>query len=134
MCAARKKDIEWQAMKEWILFCAKKRFYSLEKLFLTGERDENIYGIVTDKGILCGKKLIYEKNETEEHYLSRLNFSHYPVNFYGLLSGKEWITKDSFPISEEDSDYSHNIWQKTLEDYIDSLSDDTVLIGVDCHM
>ena len=110
-CAARKKDIEWQAMAGWRLSCAKKQFHSLEKLFLTGEREDGIHRIITDKGILYGKKLIYEKNETEEQYLSRLNFSHYPVNFYGLLSGKEWITKDSFPIAGESSDHSRNTWE-----------------------
>lgn len=137
VCAARKKDIEWQAINDWHLLNAKKRFRSLEKLFLTDERDEDIRGIVTEDGILYGNKLIYEKGETEEHYLTRMKLNEtpkYPIVFYAFLSENGWQTQNDIVISDNSTDYNPDSWQETLESYIDSLSDDTVLIGVDCHM
>ena len=71
MCAARKKDIDWQAIKDWHLKRAISRFESLEKLFLTGERDENIRGEVTEEGIMFYNHLLYSKGETAEEYLKR---------------------------------------------------------------
>lgn len=136
-CAARKKDIEWQAINDWHLLNAKKRFHSLEKLFLTGERDKDILGIVTEDGILYGKKLIYEKGETEEQYLTRLKLNEtrrYPIIFYAFLTEDGWQTQNDIVISDNSGDYNPDNWQETLDQYIDSLSDDTVLIGVDCHM
>ena len=52
VCAARKKDIVWQAMRDWRILGARKHFQSLEKLSLTGERDKDIYGMVTEEGIV----------------------------------------------------------------------------------
>lgn len=37
-------------------------------------------------------------------------------------------------VTESGNETIKNNWQQTLEDYLDSLADDTVLIGVDCHM
>ncbi len=136
-CAARKKDIEWQAINDWHLLNVKKRFRSLEKLFITGERDKNTYGIVTEEGILYGKKLIYVKGETEEQYLTRQNLNElkrYPIIFYAFLGENGWQTQNDIVISDNSDDYNPDNWQETLEQYIDSLSDDTVLIGIDCHM
>ena len=136
-CAARKKDIEWKAINDWHLLNARKHFRSLEKLFLTGERDKNTYGIVTEDGILYGKKLIYVKGETEEQYLTRQNLNElkrYPIIFYAFLGENGWQTQNDIVISDNSDDYNPDNWQETLEQYIDSLSDNTVLIGVDCHM
>lgn len=135
-CAARKKDIEWQAITNWHLLNVRKHFCSLEKLFLTGERDKDILGIVTEDGILYDKKLIYEKGETEEQYLTRRNLNEvrrYPIIFYAFLGENGSQTQDDI-VSCNTTDYNSNNWQVTLEQYIDSLSDDTVLIGIDCHM
>ena len=137
VCAARKKDIEWQMINNWYLLNAKNRFCSLEKLFLTGERDEHIYGTVTEDGIEFLNKLIYVKGETLGSYLSRLRFdetARYPVPFYGFLSEDGWQTQNDFVISDNNITNNQETLQKTLEQYIDSLSDDTVLIGIDCHM
>lgn len=136
VCAARKKDIEWQAVRDWHLQQAKNRFRSLEKLFLTGERDKDIYGITTADGIYLNGRLLYQKGDSEKEYLSRHGYDdipRYPAYFYAFLGENGWQSVDDI-VTESGNETIKNNWQQTLEDYLDSLADDTVLIGVDCHM
>lgn len=63
----QKKDIEWQAVRDWHLQQAKNRFRSLEKLFLTGERDKDIYGITTADGIYLNGRLLYQKGTVKRN-------------------------------------------------------------------
>ena len=138
VCAARKKDIEWQAANDWRLLKAKERFKSLEKLFTTGERDDGIRGVVTNDGILYLGDLIYQKGDCEESYLTRHGFQEiqrYPVSFYSYLNETDFQMQDSFTQSEaSDGTCAQKNWQDTLQEYIDSLPDDEVLVGIDCHL
>lgn len=138
VCAARKKDIEWQAAKDWTLMKAKKRFKSLEKLFTTGDRDDDMPGVVTKDGILYQGELIYQKGDCEESFLTRLGLHeirHYPVCFYAYLNETDFQMQDSFTQSEAcDGTCAQKNWQDTLQEYIDSLPDDEVLVGIDCHL
>ena len=96
VCAARKKDIEWQAIRDWQLLQTKK-----------------------------------QKNGSKEQTLSRIECNdpaRYPVTFYGFLSDGMWYTQDDITLN------SNTSWQNTQGDYIDALTDDTVLVGVDCHI
>lgn len=115
----------------------KAAFKSLEKLFATGQRDRDIYGTVTEDGILHLGELIYRKGECAESYLARrglLDDRRYPVCFYGYLDESGCRTEDaSIPRSPRDRAESQKKWQDTLQDYIGSLSDDDVLVGIDCH-
>ena len=94
--------------------------------------------MVTDIGISLNGSLLYSKGETVEEYLKRNNLictSRYPVYSYGFLTEDGWHTKDD--IIFDQAKYIENtatLWKERLDNYIDSLSDDTVLIGVDCHM
>lgn len=125
------------SINDWILLKAKERFKSLEKLFATGQRDRDIYGTVTEDGILHLGELIYRKGECAESYLARrglLDDWRYPVCFYGYLDESGCRTEDaSIPGSPRDRAESQKKWQDTLQDYIGSLSDDDVLVGIDCH-
>jgi len=101
VCAARKKDIEWQAMRDWRILGARKHFQSLEKLSLTGERDKDIYGMVTEEGIVNCGRLIYEKGETEEHFLAHHKFNglkRYPICFTHFFQTAVGIPNTTFPI------------------------------------
>ena len=114
----------------------KNRFRSLEKLFLTGERDKDIYGITTADGIYLNGRLLYQKGDSEKEYLSRHGYDdipRYPAYFYAFLGENGWQSVDDI-VTESGNETIKNNWQQTLEDYLDSLADDTVLIGVDCHM
>jgi len=136
VCAARKRDIEWKVMADWHVFNAKKHFHSLEKLFLTGERDDNIRGTVTDNGIAYHGELIYKKDETEEQYLMRSDINknyHYPLSVYAFLGDNGLNTQNDLDIPNTDTDNTKDYWQAALESHIDSLPDDIVLIGIDCH-
>ena len=118
-------------MRDWRILGARKHFQSLEKLFLTGERDKDIYGMVTEEGIVNCGRLIYEKGETEEHFLAHHKFNElkrYPICFYAFLSDGCWNTQ--YDLSDSNN---NDPWDDTQGNYIDSLSDDTVLIGVDLH-
>ncbi|MCM1188558.1 MAG: hypothetical protein NC541_04585 [bacterium] len=135
--AARKKDIEWQVLSDWMLMEAKEHFKSLKKLFATGQRDKDIYGEVTEDGILYRGELIYQKDECEESHLMRrglLDDRRYPVCFYGYLDDAGCQTEHSFRshIPSDGAD-SQKKWLDIVHDYIDSLSDDDVLVGIDCH-
>ena len=136
-CAARKKDIEWQALYDWKLLKAKERFKSLEKLFTTGQRDKDIYGTVTEDGILYLEELVYRKEECEESYLARHGFldgRRYPVCCYAYLDDTGYQAEYNFkPDNPDDRAGSQKKWQDALQNYIDSLSDDDVLVGIDCH-
>ena len=136
-CAARKKDIEWQALYDWKLLKAKERFKSLEKLFTTGQRDKDIYGEVTEDGILYLEELVYRKEECEESYLARhglLDGRRYPVCCYAYLDDTGCQAEYNFkPDNPDDRAGSQKKWQDALQNYIDSLSDDDVLVGIDCH-
>lgn len=136
-CAARKKDIEWQALNDWMLLEAKGHFKGLEKLFTTGQRDKGIYGEVTEDGILYQGELVYQKEECEESYLARrglLDDRRYPVCFYGYLNDAGCQTEHSFRSHiPSDGAEPQKKWLDIVHDYIDSLSDDDVLVGIDCH-
>lgn len=96
VCAARKKDIEWQAIRDWQLLQTKT-----------------------------------QKEETKGQCLSLIGCNNpvrYPITFYGFLSDGMWHTQDDIPLNP------NNSWQNTQDDYIDALTDDTILIGVDCHI
>lgn len=137
VCAARKKDIDWQAIKDWHMGHAISRFEKLERLFLTGECDEDIRGNITEDGIILHDRLLYSKGETLEEYLKRNNqirSARYPVYAYGFLSEEGWKTMDEIVIGQEKMPDDNTFWETQLDDFIDSLADDTVLIGIDCHM
>lgn len=101
VCAARKKDIEWQAMRDWRILGARKHFQSLEKLFLTGERDKDIYGMVTEEGIVNCGRLIYEKEKRKNTSLltiSSMNSNAIPSVFTHFFQTAVGIPNTTFPI------------------------------------
>lgn len=135
--AARKKDIEWQVIKEWHLQKQKEHFKNLETLFMTGERAKDLSGSVTEDGILFCGKLIYKKGEDEESYLSRLGYDpsiRYPVFFYGYLNEDGLQTKESLISTDKDNHDFEKEWNQIVDHYLDSLAEDTVLVGIDYHL
>ena len=123
-------------MSDWHINNAQKHFHSLEKLFLTGERDDNIRGLVTNAGIEYDRELIYKKDETEEQYLERSNLfknCRYTISFYAFLGENGLQTPDDLDIPDTDPDNRRDFWLSAIERHIESLPDDIVLIGIDCH-
>ncbi len=138
ICAARKKDIEWQVMYDWELEQAKQRYARLVHAFETGILPKRVPSRITGEGIMIYGELVYYKGETENEYLERyinLKRKKYPFNVYAFLMEGDWTTADRFIPDGENSGIEDNPeWEDDLEQFIDELDDETVLVIVDCHM
>ncbi len=136
VCAARKKDIEWQVMREWKLRRAVKGFYSFKRIFDSDRKSKYIPFKITDDGLFYYGFMYYKKDETLIEYLERheiMQTYKYPPLFYGYLGDDGYHYKDEMRIDDKNAS-AEELWDKKMSEYIDSLSDDTVLVGVDCHI
>ena len=136
VCAARKKDIQWKVMFERSKENAVKNFRALEKGFAEGKIPEGWYGNITENGISGFMEMLYVKGETVQQYLARhriIRKYKYPSFPYGYLDDQgEYHSEDSMPSRDEKK--AKRMWHKKVNRFIDALSDDTVLVGVDCHI
>ena len=135
--AARKKDIEWDTMKQWYIEQAKKRFTALESMFVAGIMEPEKYMEVKDGCVYHFLDLIYKIGETEEEYLNRVGVTDdrkYPVSFCDLINEDDWITQGNEYFSPEHEDEPAVTWDDTIQQFIDDLDDDDVLVSVDYHM
>lgn len=137
-CAARKKDIAWQAMYEWELEKAKQNFAKMSGWFASGEVPDNTCLCIEENGIRRFGELLFRKGETEDEYLERyanLKRKKYPLNIYAFLTEGIWTTVERFIPDGRNSRFEDNEdWEDELEQFIDGLDDETVLVSVDCHM
>lgn len=134
-CAARKKDIAWQAMYDWELEQEKQRYARLVQAFKTRTLPKKTYGTITEDGIQVFGEYVYHKGETEEEFLAQLKRKKYPINLYAFLKEGIWTTVERFIPNGVNSRFEDNgDWENELEQFIDGLDDETVLVSVDCHM
>ena len=134
-CAARKKDIDWQAMYDWELEQEKQRYARLVQAFETRTLPKKTYGTITEDGIQVFGEYVYHKGETEEEFLAQLKTRKYPIYIYAFLKDGIWTTKECYISDGENSRFEDNgDWENELEQFIDGLDDETVLVSVDCHM
>ena len=134
--AARKKDIEWQAMRDWKTKEMSEQFCRLEKMFYAGSMDEGYHGEITGSGIVSWGEVIYRRGETVEDYLERMGIPKdwkYPYHAGDIVDAEEWIYREQFPSETADGQEPAD-WHAYLDAYIDRLDDDTVLVSVDYHM
>lgn len=142
--AARKKDIQWQAMRNWRLECAKKDFYKFEEAFKTGDFPENSCWNRRDNKLFEYNNILYIDGETLENYMKRMELNDtfkYPNISYGFLDDSGYHEKEytwhygkSKKYIKKQSRKNNIIWRRKLDKFIDSIPDDTVIIGVDCHI
>ena len=80
--------------------------------------------------------MLYVKGETVQQYLARhriIRKYKYPSFPYGYLDDRgEYHSEDSMP--SKDDKKAKRMWHKKVNRFIDALSDDAVLVGVDCHI
>lgn len=134
--AARKKDIEWQMMRDWRIEKATEQFYRLEKMFFAGRLDDGCYGEITEAGIVGWDGYAYRRGETVEDYLERMEIPKdwkYPYHAGDIVDADNWIDKNQFAVNTEDGQEPSD-WHAYLDSYIDDLDDDVVLVSVDYHM
>ena len=99
---------------------------------------------------MCDNKLVgydgilYIEGETLETFLKRRNISDtfkYPAITFGFLDDEgyheeEYVWRDSTTRKRINKQKRKNriAWRRKLDEYIESIPDDTVIIGVDCHV
>lgn len=135
--AARKKDIEWAAMKDLYLQRAKKRFQELESMFVTGETEPERYLLVKDGSVFSFADLVYKIGESEEEYLNRCRLSDnwkYPVSFCDLVDENDWLAQGHDYQAPENEEQMTLTWEETIQQFIEDLDEDDVLVSIDYHM
>lgn len=134
--AARKKDIEWQVMRNWINDKTSRRFDKLERMFVSGQLDADFKGKIVEDGILQWGTYIYHKGDTSEIYLEKYGIPKswkYPIGVHDIADARLWKSQNK-SIHASDSEDLSAAWRGCLDGYIDALDNDTVLVGVDYHM
>lgn len=138
VAAARKKDIEWQAMRDWNKKELTERFYQLEKMFREGKLEEDVYGRLTEEGILGWDGYLYHAGESLNAYLERTQIPErwkYPCAVHDIVDAEQWIsTNNDVAVENETEQTDPADWHSSLDQYIDDLGDDAVLVGVDYHI
>ena len=135
--AARKKDIEWDVMKQWYLEQAKKRFTALESMFVTGLMEPGKYMQVKEGCVYSFLDLIYKIGETEDEYLARMKVvddRKYPVSFCDLIDDDDWLSQGHDYQNPDREEELALTWEETIQQFIEDLDDDDVLVSVDYHM
>lgn len=133
VCAARKKDIDWQKMREWDTQKAVESYEKLQRMFSVGKLEDGFYGQIDDEGIFSYGTYIYRKSEFINSYLQREALPaewRYPMLVHDIVNADDWQSEDDIIIGDE----RQKLWHTNVDHYIDSISDDTVLVGVDCHI
>ena len=133
VCAARKKDIDWQKMREWEKQKRTEWYKRLQRMFEEGKPEDGFSGSIDEKGIFYYGEHIYYKGESLESYMERQAMPKewkYPIYIHDIVDAGDWQSKDDIQVGAE----QQKSWHSILDEYIDSLSDDTVLVGVDYHI
>lgn len=136
VACARKKDIQWDAMRQWRNQQAKERFQKLEKMFQFGETDETVHRI-TEEGIVCWGDLIYRKGQTLEEYMEKYGIPDswkYPISVCGIFIDEIYYAEGEVLFDDDGKPIQHLSWQEVMDNYIDDADDETVFVGIDYHM
>ena len=136
---ARKKDIQWDMMKEIAVAEAKARYARYKAWFEQGEITGIDYPLlrVTEEGIRDWDQLVYVKGETQDDYLTRTGMSeqdYYLCSFYAAVTEDGWASIGKmgwFGISHDQM--KERTWHDQLQTILKDASEDAMLISVDCH-
>lgn len=134
--AARKKDIEWQAMRDWRRKDRMWSYVKYRRFFLTGKCGRDTFGERVEDGIRFGSKYLYHKGETLKEYVAQSGFGadDYPINANSLCGDKGWQSIDEGNWKRPGTENVAETWKKEVAGFLDSMEDDDVLVVVDCHM
>ena len=139
VCAARKRDIQWEAMYDWKLKRYSDSYNKLQAYFRAGTCVDIPHYRVTERGITSYGALLYEKGQSLEEFLKERGFKGgmtYPVNIYSFLDDDGWQEEDRYLWDEENERYvvkHDDDWSETVDRFLSSLDDETVLVGADIH-
>ena len=136
VCAARKKDIAWKTMQEWINQKATEYFHKLEQMFLAGKADPDFHGEVVPAGVLHWGELVYRKNSTLQDFLEEYGISKnwkYPIRPHDIVDVDQWLSRGDSVLDTESGNYTSVDWRSCIDKYIDDMGEDTVLVAVEYH-
>ena len=135
--AARKRDIQWDIMKDWHMQAAKKEFQKMEAMYVHFELEPERHMYVKDGFVYQYCSKIYQIGETEDAFLKRHGFDparKYYVSFCDLIDEDDWIAEGETCDRYSGDNAMEMTWTDMIEDYIDDLNADDVLVSVDYHM
>lgn len=135
--AARKKDIEWEVMKDWRLQTIRDRYSELVEMFVTGSVEPQDGLLRKDDCVYVFGRMIYRIGESEEEFYNRFksrDTRRFPVSFSGLVSETGWIPGDDACLIPDVSGVTQADWVTTVQQFIEDLPDDAVLVSIDHHM
>lgn len=135
--AARKKDIAWDAMRDWRKQSAIKRYDELKSYFETGIKANDYFEHIKEDGVYGYHGLLYAKGESQEQYLRRCGISdddqRYPDSFYNYIDDGEWYSFYDYEFGDKKGEDAEEKWHNNIHNFISDLPDDEVLVVVDCH-
>lgn len=129
--AARKKDIQWLTLIEYEKKRMLERFEFYRQVFETKELPEDEWGLkIKEDGIYSyfHNIAVYLKGESFEENQARRDF----------IDDSDYLTLPCYYVDEEfwhseSCPKENGPWKEEIKHFYESLSDDTVLVCVDCH-
>ena len=94
--AARKKDIEWEAMKEWKIQQIRPRYFDFVEMYIDGTKSAPYYFAEKDGCVYAYGAMIYRIGESVEEFCDRIRADdtrRFPVAFCDLVSEFDWIVE-----------------------------------------
>ena len=135
VAAARKKDIQWDAMRQWRNQKTKERFFSLEAMFQAGQTDE-LYTHISEKGVYSFGCLINQPGMTLEEYMAKHGIPdswEYPIKVCGIFLDDCYYS-DCDSIYDETQEKMVPIdWRAAMSTHINNADEDTVFVEIDYH-
>ena len=137
---ARKRDIQWEKMKELAVAKKQAQFQELEDWFLHGVEPtpKPSLAVRTEDGIESWGRRLYYKGESLEEYLKRHGLdsgSRYPYSSYAYIDTDGWHGQGDmgwFGLSSNDKD--DDSWMAMMQSFLKAVPDDHFLVSVDCHI
>ena len=102
--------------------------------------EDDKHYVISEEGISSYCTMVYKNGQSFDDFLKDRDFvvgMKYPLHIYSFLDDNEgWIDCEYVTHSDEEVPFKlvkDDNWDKTIEKYISSLDDDTVLVGIDIH-
>lgn len=136
VAGARKCDIAWDVMREFIRNKCTEQFRQYEAWFKTGQIPTEHAGSITlvKDGIISWGDYLYRKGETLEHRIHSMGLSDqhpYPITTFAYVDADGW--GDQGWGATDSNEDEVQAWFKAVADFIAKQPDDALLVSVDCH-
>ena len=135
--AARKKDIEWEAMRNWQLHQIKQQYLNLTDMYVNKTLQPPEYLREIDGCVYHYSTLLYKIGETEEEFSKRMKadeIRQFPVSFADLVDGYNWFDEGEDYVRPDETEVTAETWDETVQQFIEDQSDEDVFVSIDYHM